>query len=163
MKTIYLIRHAKSSWDFPLLSDEERPLIEKGIKRTKKLGDYLKSKNIAPEIIFSSHANRAFNTAQIIAKKLNIPEANIKIDRKIYNSGIDEIFLIIFGLPEQFNSVMLFGHNPVFTNLVNYFSDEKIDNLPTSGFACIEIDTKNWNEILNTEVTNSYTIFPKKL
>jgi phosphohistidine phosphatase len=163
MKTLYFIRHAKSSWDFPQLSDEERPLTEKGIKKTKKIGDFMKSKNIFPEIFVTSHANRALHTAQIIAKKIDFPEKNIKIDRSIYSSGIDNIFSVIFGIPDNYNSAVLFGHNPAFTNLSNYFLDEKIDNLPTSGFICVEFESDSWNEIINIKPINSYAIFPKNL
>jgi phosphohistidine phosphatase len=163
MKTLYFIRHAKSSWDFPQLADDERPLTEKGIKRTKKLGSYLGINEILPELIISSYANRAFHTAQIIAKKIGFPEKDIKIDRSIYSSSIDNIFSIIFGIPDNYNSVMLFGHNPTFTNLANYFIENKIENLPTSGFVSIEFETENWNEITNCKIKNTNVIFPKEL
>jgi phosphohistidine phosphatase len=163
MKTLYLIRHAKSSWDFPQLVDDERPLTEKGIKRTKKLGDYLVNNEILPEIFISSHANRAFHTAQIIAKKIGFPEKNIIIERSIYSAGIDNIFSVIFGITDNYNSVMLFGHNPAFTNLANYFFENKIDNLPTSGYVCIEFDTENWNEITNSKIIKTTVIFPKEI
>lgn len=163
MKTLYFIRHAKSTWDFPQLSDDERPLTEKGIKRTKKLGVFLNNKEILPDILISSHANRAFHTAQIIAKKIGFPEKNIKIDRSMYSSGIDNVFSIIFGITDNYNSAMLFGHNPTFTNLANYFLEEKIDNLPTSGFVCLQFETDNWNEIVNTKISNGYVIIAKNL
>lgn len=163
MKTLYFIRHAKSSWDFPQLADDERPLTEKGIKRTKKLGSYLGNNEILPELIISSYANRAFHTAQIIAKKIGFPEKDIKIDRSIYSSSIDNIFSIIFGISDNYNSIMLFGHNPTFTNLANYFIENKIENLPTSGFVSIEFETENWNEITNCKIKNTTVIFPKEL
>lgn len=163
MKTLYFIRHAKSSWDFPQLADDERPLTEKGIKRTKKLGSYLGNNEILPELIISSYANRAFHTAQIIAKKIGFPEKDIKIDRSIYSSSIDNIFSIIFGISDNYNSIMLFGHNPTFTNLANYFIENKIENLPTSGFVSIEFETENWNEIANCKIKNTTVIFPKEL
>jgi phosphohistidine phosphatase len=163
MKTLYFIRHAKSSWDYPQLSDDERPLTDSGIKRTKKLGIYLNEKEVLPELIISSHANRAFHTAQIIAKKINFPVKNIKVERSIYSSGIDNIFSVIYGISDDYNSVMLFGHNPTFTNLANYFLNDKIENLPTSGFVCVEFETEHWNEIVNSKIKDSYVVFPKKL
>ncbi|NVN94951.1 MAG: histidine phosphatase family protein [Bacteroidetes bacterium] len=163
MKTLYLIRHAKSSWDFTQLTDEERPLIEKGIKRAKKIGKYLKEKNIKADLIISSHAIRAIHTAQIIAKKINYPEENIIIDKKIYASGIDNLFDTIFGIPNDFNCVILFGHNPTFTNIANYFLDIKIDNLPTSGLICVKFETDEWNEIIHAKKLENYVIFPKEL
>ncbi len=163
MKSLYIIRHAKSSWDFTELSDEERPLIEKGMKRAKKIGNYLKDNNVKADIIISSHANRAFQTAQIIAKKIDYPQEKIKIDKKIYGTGIDNLFNTIFGISNDFKCAFLFGHNPTFTNIANYFLDERIDNLPTAGLVCVEFDTDNWNEIVNAIKLNNYVIFPKEL
>jgi phosphohistidine phosphatase len=163
MKTLYFIRHAKSSWDFPELSDEERPLIEIGIKRTKKIGNFLAENNVKADIIISSHAVRALQTAKIIAKKINYPESNIIIDNKIYGSGIDRLFTTIYGISNEYNTAILFGHNPTFTNIANYFLDEKINNLPTSGLVCVEFDTDEWNTIVNVSRLNSFVIRPKEL
>jgi len=163
MKALYIIRHAKSSWDYPQLSDEERPLNEKGIKRSNKLGNFLKSKDVLPDIMISSHANRAFHTAQLIAKKINFPEKNIIIDRSIYSSSVDNIFSIIFGISDNYNSVIMIGHNPTFTNFSNYFLDDKIDNLPTSGMVYFEFETDNWNEIITSTKLKNYLILPKEL
>ena len=163
MKSLYLIRHGKSSWDFPELSDEERPLIEKGIKRAKKIGKYLRNNNIKTDIIISSHANRAYETAQIIAKKIDYPQEKIIIDKKIYGSGIDNLFSIIFGIPNNYNCAILVGHNPTFTNFSNYFLEDKIDNLPTSGMVYVEFETDKWNEIVTSPKLKSYVIRPKEL
>ncbi|MFZ4739579.1 MAG: SixA phosphatase family protein [Bacteroidales bacterium] len=163
MKFLYFIRHGKSSWDFTQLTDEERPLIEKGIKRTKKIGNYLNKENIKADLIISSHANRAFNTAQIIAKKINYPQDKIIIDKKIYDLGIDNLFNTIFGISDEYNSVFIFGHNPTFTNIANYFLDEKIDNLPTSGLVCIEFETDKWNKIVTSPKLKNYMIRAKEL
>ncbi|MFZ4398943.1 MAG: SixA phosphatase family protein [Bacteroidales bacterium] len=163
MKTLYIIRHAKSSWEFTNLSDEERPLIEKGIKRSKKIGKYLKEQNVKADIIISSHANRALNTAQIIAKKINYPEEKILIDKKIYGTGIDNLFNTIYGIPNEYKCAIIFGHNPTFTNIANYFLDEKIDNLPTSGLVCVVFETDKWNEIATANNLENYIIRPKEL
>ncbi len=163
MKTIYFIRHAKSSWDFTELSDEERPLIDKGIKRAKKLGKYLREQNISTDMIISSHANRAFQTAQIIAKKINYPLDKIIIDKKIYGIGIDNLFDIIYGISDEYKTIILFGHNPTFTNIANYFLNEKIENLPPSGMVCIEFETDQWNNIVNAPKLKNYVILPKEL
>ena len=163
MKTLYLIRHAKSSWENSEHNDEERPLIEKGIKRAKKIGNYLKGKNVEADVIISSHANRALETAQIIAKKINYSKDKIIIDKKIYDSGIDNLFNIIYGTSNDYKCIILVGHNPTFTNIANYFLDEKIDNLPTAGLVCIEFETNQWNEIVNATKLKNYVIRPKEL
>jgi phosphohistidine phosphatase len=163
MKTIYFIRHAKSSWDFTELTDEERPLIEKGIKRAKKLGKYLREQNVNTDLIISSHATRAFETAQIIANKINYPPDKIIIDKKIYRIGIDNLFDTIFGISDEYSNIIIFGHNPTFTNIANYFLDEKIENLPPSGLVCIEFETDQWNKIINAPKLKNYVILPKEL
>jgi phosphohistidine phosphatase len=123
----------------------------------------LKEKNINADVIISSHANRAFHTAQIIAKKINYPQEKIIIDKKIYDLGIDNLFNTIFGISDEYNTLILFGHNPTFTNIANYFLDEKIDNLPTSGLVCIEFETDKWNTIATSPKLKNYVIRPKEL
>ena len=135
----------------------------KGENKTKLAAENLLSKKVKVDLIISSHAIRAIHTAQIIAKKINYPEENIIIDKKIYASGIDNLFDTIFGIPNDFNCVILFGHNPTFTNIANYFLDIKIDNLPTSGLICVKFETDEWNEIIHAKKLENYVIFPKEL
>ncbi|MCX6229965.1 MAG: histidine phosphatase family protein [Bacteroidetes bacterium] len=163
MKTLYFIRHAKSSWDYPELSDEERPLIEKGIKRTSKIAHYLAENNVIADIIISSHAERALQTAKIIAKKINYQDNKIIIDKNIYGTNIDRLFTTIFSISNEYHTAIIFGHNPTFTNIANYFLDEKIDNLPTSGLVCVEFDTDEWNTIVNVSRLKCFVIRPKEL
>ncbi|MBI9037851.1 MAG: histidine phosphatase family protein [Bacteroidales bacterium] len=151
MKTIFIVRHGKSSWDFPELSDKKRPLLKKGINRTKKIGKYLSDNNIKVDLIISSPAVRAFETARIIAKEINYPKEKIEINNSIYESNEENILVIIESLPNEINSIMIFGHNPAFTYFSNYFLEDKLDWLPTSGTVSISFQTDDWMKIVSAK------------
>ena len=163
MKTIYLMRHAKSTWEFPELKDEERPLVEKGIKRTKKIIKFLNVKNVKPDVIISSHAVRAQETAKIMAKGLDSPLNEIVIDEKIYESNIENLFNVVYGIPDDKNTMIMIGHNPTITNFANYFLAEYVDYMPTSGVVCVEFETDKWNEIVVAKKQTRFIIYPKML
>jgi phosphohistidine phosphatase len=161
MKTVYIVRHAKSSWKEIDLTDEQRPLLEKGKKRTKKVIDFLHEKNIRVDYIISSHAVRALETAKILAHALNYPIDNIKIDRHIYFTNGERLFDQFFDLSDKLNSVMIVGHNPAFTDFVNHFLDPMIENLPTSGIVSISFKTDRWEEIPTAKFKVNFTVYPK--
>ena len=163
MKTIYIVRHAKSSWNTIDLPDEQRPLLEKGKKRTKKVIDYLLENNIKVDYIISSHAVRALETAKIMAHALKYPVENIKIDPQIYFSNGDSIMNQFYDLPDRFDSVMIVGHNPTLTDFVNYFLKSPIDNLPTSGVASFSFDTDKWEKVPVADRKTNFILFPKEL
>lgn len=163
MKTLYLIRHAKASWEMPGVSDADRPLIPKGIKRTALVLDFLKERGTTADLIMSSPAVRAYETAKIIAAGLNYPAGKIKTDRKIYDGYYDRILDLIYGTPNNINSLMIFGHNPTITNLANLFLHPGIDNMPTSCVVCLSFDTGKWEEIPSAEPKQEFVVFPKNL
>ncbi len=163
MKTLYIIRHAKSSWDFPQLSDEERPLLEKGIRRTLKSIYFLKQQNVFPDLMISSHAKRAFETTLLMAKGLDYPVEKIITEPTFYSNSAEEMIDFIFGLPDDKQHVFMVGHNPTFTNLANEFLSNKIDFLPTSAIVAISFDVNNWNEIIDSKHKLVFTVYPKKL
>jgi len=132
MKTLYIVRHAKSSWKYPELPDDERPLLEKGKKRTKRVIDYLLEKKVKVDYIISSHAVRAYDTAKILAHALNYKTDEIKVDHEIYYADSDKLFNQFYDLPDRYDSIMIVGHNPAFTNFSNCFAVPNIDWLPTS-------------------------------
>lgn len=163
MKTLYLVRHAKSSWDYPDLSDEERPLLEKGKKRTKKMIDYLLSTNAQMELIISSHAVRARRTAEILAHAFRYPANQIKIDHLIYEGGERQMDNQFFDVPKKVNHLWIIGHNPTITNFANRFLDDKIDYLQTSGVVSIQFDTDTWEDIHEVNSTLNFIMYPRKL
>ena len=163
MKTIYIVRHAKSSWNMIDIPDEQRPLLEKGKKRIKKVIDYLHEKHIKVDYIISSHAVRAHETAKILAHALKYPIENIKIDSKIYHGNGDDILNQFYDLPDRFDSVMIVGHNPSLTDFVNIFLKSPIDNLPTSGVVSFTFDTDKWEKVVNAGRKTNFILFPKEL
>ncbi len=163
MKTLYLVRHAKSSWDNSEQSDLERPLLEKGKKRTKRMIDYLLSKNVKIDLMISSHATRAKATAKILAHAFQHPADRIKIDRLIYEGSEQQIANQFFDLSNDINNLWIIGHNPTITNFANLFLDNKLDYLQTSGVVCINFHTDNWEDVLQAEHTTGFVMYPRKL
>jgi phosphohistidine phosphatase len=163
MKTLYLVRHAKSSWDFPELPDVERPIIEKGINNTKKIVNELVEKKIKVDLLVCSHAKRAYDTAKIIAAGINYPIEKIEVSNHVYEVDRDEIFNIIFSQNDELNSLMIVGHNPTLTQFANLFLDEKIDLLPTSGVISINFETDKWIEVIKAKHKTNFMLFAKMM
>jgi phosphohistidine phosphatase len=163
MKTLYLIRHAKSSWEEPGVKDIDRPLMEKGIEKTQRVIDYFNQNNISTDLMISSPAVRAYATAKLIAKGIGYPVKNIKQETMIYEGYYDKILDVIYATPGEVNSLMIFGHNPTITHLANLFLDPGIDMLPTTGVVAISFDTDKWQKIHGTEPRKEFVIFPKML
>ncbi len=163
MKTLYLIRHAKSSWENPGLHDYERPLLEKGIKRTEKILQFLKNRKINPGIIVSSHTVRALETAKLIADGLGYPDNKISVESKLYFDGTDGIMNVVFALPNKKGSAIIIGHNPYITQFSNRFLIKKIEPMPTSGVVSIDFFTNKWNEVPLSEKNARFIIYPKDL
>lgn len=162
MKTLYIVRHAKSSWEYNL-PDDERPLIQKGIKRTIKVAGFLLDKNIKVDLLISSYAVRALETARIFASVLAYPEDMISISQQLYHGSTDQLYEELFKLPDSIESVMMFGHNPTFTSFANHFLVNKIDWMQTSGVVAISFKTEKWTEITSAKQKTQFVIFPKDL
>ena len=163
MKTIYVIRHAKSSWNMIDIPDEQRPLVEKGKKRTMRVIDYLNENHIKVDYIVTSHAVRAHETAKILAHALKYPIENIKIDPHIYHADGDAILNQFYDLPDRFDSVMIVGHNPSLTDFVNLFLDSPFENLPTSGLVSFSFDTDHWGKVPVSDRKTNFILFLKDM
>ena len=160
MKTFYLVRHAKSSWKNPDLSDKERPLNKRGKNDAPFIGKILSEKKIKPELIISSNAVRAKKTSYAIAKELDYDKDNIVLTDEIYEASSLELLNQVKQFSQDFNSVMLFGHNPALTSLHNYLTDHYIDNIPTCGVAGIEFQNQ-WSNIIEGSGKFLFFIYPK--
>jgi len=147
MKTLYLIRHAKSSWDFPDLTDEERPLNKRGKRDAPDMGQRLAEKGLFPDLMLSSPANRALTTCKVIADKLGYPEEAIETDERIYLANTHELLSIVRGIDNTWNTIYLFGHNPGFTDFANALTGSTILNVPTCGVFACSFDVKEWKHI----------------
>lgn len=163
MKTLYIVRHAKSSWENPEFDDIERPLLDKGIKKTSRVIEFLKSKKLKVDLIISSPAVRAYETAKLYAPTFAYDPAKIVINDNVYESSTDNLLDVLFELDNDVDSVMIVGHNPTFTDFANQFLDTKIDWLPTSGIVCINFHTNEWQKISITKKTKSFIVYPGML
>ncbi len=163
MKTLYLMRHAKASWEEPGVTDINRPLVPKGVKKTGLVVDFLLKHGATVDLYISSPAVRAYETAKIVAAGLNFPVNKIKTDRKIYDGYYDRILDLIYGTPDEVESLMIFGHNPTITQLANLFLHPGIDNMSTSCVVCLSFDTATWAEIPAAEAKQEFIVYPKML
>ena len=164
MKTLYLIRHAKSSWDDLDLTDIERPLNERGKKDAPRMGKRLKEKNIFPDVMWSSPATRALETCKVIAKILGFAEEKIRTDRRLYHADEDQLLKIVQEIQDQNDEeevVMLFGHNPGLTVFANLLLNEHIENIPTCGVVGSIITVKSWREATFGSGEMKFFDFPK--
>lgn len=160
MKSITLVRHGKSSWEFDV-SDALRPLKKRGINDAKMVANqYVKFVKL-PEIIYSSPAVRAFSTCKIFLEIFNLSEESVGVKEDLYDFGGESVINFIKGLPNNYDSVMLFGHNHAFTSIANIFGDKFIDNLPTSGLIKINFDISDWKDF--KQGTTEFIIIPKEL
>lgn len=149
MKTLYIIRHAKSSWDGSAVDDLDRPLNERGKLDAPRMGKRLKEKDIHPDIMLSSPAKRALSTGRRIAKILKYPKEAIATDRRLYHADEETILSVVQELKDKFNNVILFSHNPGLTDFVNTLINGEfdIDNVPTCGVVAFQFDVDSWKDI----------------
>jgi len=143
MKNLVLVRHAKSSWDYNV-SDENRPLANRGISDAHLVSREFKLQMFKPEKVFSSHANRALTTCKIFLENLNISDNFLIISDKLYDFGGSNVKDFIKTIDDRLNNVMIFGHNYAFTSISNSFGNTFIDNLPTCGLVWIQFDNNSW-------------------
>lgn len=160
-KKLFIVRHAKSSWSHPHLSDFERPLNERGINDAPEMGKRLLALEPNIDLILSSPANRAITTAREIALVLGIEPKDIKQNSDLYHAHASTMRKIISQTNDECQTIMLFGHNPGLTYLVEDLCDFDIDNLPTCGVCGIEFQVESWAEVLHKDGNKFFYDFPK--
>jgi phosphohistidine phosphatase len=161
MKTLHIVRHGKSTWDMPGISDLDRPLLEKGMSNAFLMGEILSKKYGKPGLIISSHANRALHTALLFARSMRVSMNVIQINEKLYESETSSVIEIVEETNSKIDHLVIVGHNPTFTDLANLFLPNRIDNIPTSGVVTLQFDSKDWDIIDKTPVFTEVE-FPKK-
>ncbi len=147
MKTLILFRHAKSSWE-NYNHDKAREILAIGKERTEKaatfLHNFLQENSILVDTFIASEAMRAQQTAKITTEIFN---THFEISSSLYTFSIFELESIIKSFPDKNNVITIFGHNNAFTDFINTFGNQPIDNLPTSGIAIISFETNSWKKI----------------
>lgn len=149
MKTLYIIRHAKSSWEDPEMDDADRPLNDRGKRDAPRMGKRLKEKEVTPHLMISSPAKRAFSTARRIAKVLDYKKKDIVKEKKLYHASDDELLKVIQGFNSKHEIIFMFGHNPGLTDFANSLRNDEheIDNIPTCGIIAFQFNVNAWKDI----------------
>jgi len=161
MKTLVIVRHAKSSWDQPVLSDHDRPLKKRGYKDAPVMGAVLADWGPPVDRMISSSAVRALETAEIIVQEMGLPLDEIQIEEDLYHASAAEILKIIEEQEDDLDGLMLFGHNPGMTDLVNILSDLDLYNLPTAGVVVLQYEVETWGNISQVDPAQVMIDFPK--
>jgi len=163
MKQLTLVRHAKSRWDPPELEDFYRPLNPRGVKNAFAMGDALAERDVFPDLIVTSPAVRAINTAIIIARKLDFPQQRIESNDRIYEASVEHLFQVIANTADNVQHLMLFGHNPSLTMLINRMKNKALDNLSTCGVYQLQLDIASWVDVRQTKGSKLLFLIPKDL
>ena len=159
MKTLYIVRHAKSSWAFDL-PDHDRPLGKRGRKDVTRMGNYLNQHQRKPEVLISSTASRAFYTALYLCDQMKIDEGKIKLSKDLYHAGVFEIISIIQKAP-RCDVLAIFGHNPGFTSACNVLANTEIDNIPTCGIVGVTFEIDKWSQLSEGSGNQLFYYYPK--
>jgi phosphohistidine phosphatase len=145
MKTLYILRHAKSSWPDTSLADFDRPLNERGLSAAPFIGEMMARQGIQPEVIISSPAKRAIHTAELV-KEASGSNTPVRYEERIYEASPQALKLVVAQIGEEFDSAMIVGHNPGIEGLIKYLTDRS-ERMPTASLAAISLDVGGWNEI----------------
>ena len=145
MKTLTLLRHAKSSWKNTGLSDRDRPLNKRGEKDAPEMGRRIDVAGVRPSLIVSSPAVRAWSTAKIVADILNYPTEFLQREKQLYLASLDDLLDVVVQQDEGFNNLMIVAHNPGLTDFANFLCPGLTNNLPTAGVVSVTIDQDSWN------------------
>lgn len=162
MKLLYLVRHAKSRKDIPGLTDSLRPLHPVGLKDAPVMARRLKASGFSPDLVISSPARRAFDTACIFARGLGYPKRKIKKISAVYQANIPELLKVIKTMDNPAENVIIVGHNPEFTELANYLARLSIKKIPTSGVVGIGFDVDSWATIGHNKGRRVFIDHPRK-
>ena len=162
MKTLTILRHAKSSWRNSGLSDHDRPLNKRGERDVPIMATRILQAGIRPSLILTSPAIRAWTTAKVIAEKISYPIEFLQRDERLYHAGVRRIIDILAEQDIGFNSIMIVGHNPGFTDFANYLVPGLTHNIPTCGVVSVTVDSDDWNLKANKDAELVTYDYPKK-
>jgi phosphohistidine phosphatase len=162
MKSLILVRHAKSSWDDPALSDFDRPLNERGRKDAPVMAKRLAATGIRPDLLVSSTARRALKTAEAFAAELDIPKQLVQQTESLYMAGPADFYRVIASLDDSAQTVALFSHNPGITDFANMLDVARIDHFPTCAVFGVRTDTRHWKDFESARKSFWFFDFPKK-
>ena len=162
MKSLYIIRHAKSSWGDFSLPDIERPLNERGKNDAPMMAQRLLDKKIVIDVFLSSPATRALKTCKLFCKEYKRKEDSIIIQNDLYHASVDAFYKVIDTIDNKFKSAAIFSHNPGITEFVNSFGlNVKIDNMPTCAVFGLKLLSDNWEDFKKADKVFDFFQYPK--
>lgn len=162
MKTLIVIRHAKSSWDDAAQADFDRPLNKRGLRDAPFMGSVLRFREALPDWIVTSPARRALETAQHISRETGYDLEAIDIRRSLYLPELSTLMETIQGLDDDWDRVYLIGHNPEHSNLVERLTGKETGELPTCGMAAIEFKVDSWAHVMAGSGRLAWLDYPKR-
>jgi len=162
MKELYLVRHAKSSWKSKAVSDFERPLNKRGKRDAPFMAKLIREQKIKPDLIISSPSNRALTTAKIFSEQMGYPFEDLLLETKLYEASSSEILEVLRNINSTIDSVMIFAHNPGLTDLANFLSNDRFENIPTCGIVSLHFDDDLWQELDGNSCRFLFFEYPKK-
>ena len=162
LRRLYIIRHAKSSWDHPGLEDIDRPLASRGIRNAKDMAGRLQKAGLIPQLLFTSPANRALNTALLMSRKWKMDPEQLQVHEHLYDAYVSEIQKVVARAPGHITDLAIYGHNPSFTAYANTFLGFHLDNLPTAGVVVASLESDSWEGIGRDHVKETHVDYPKR-
>lgn len=160
MKRLILVRHGKSSWKYDV-ADDKRPLKKRGFEDGDLIAGAFEKFYSPPVIIWTSPAVRALETANIFKEKLKVADAHFEIKSPLYTFNKEDLLNQIKSCKDNVDNLMVFGHNPAMTMLVNDLGDKNFENIPTTGLTIIDFETETWKDVKKGNTI--LNLFPKNL
>ena len=164
MKELFLIRHAKSDWDKADLKDIDRPLKGRGVRDAMMMGNYIaRHYTRKPDLILTSPACRAFHTAMLYCRSMDLSCETLVVRKALYLASYNDLHNQIRKTPAGVDILGVVAHNPGITDLANFFLEESIHNIPTSGFVYMAFDAGAWEEVKADTMVKYDFHYPREL
>ena len=161
MKTLILVRHAKSDWGDPALSDIDRPLNNRGKKDAPEMAKRLKERKLDVDAFITSPAKRARKTASVFFKEFDLKKERLIEEPELYGASENEFYKVIGNVKDKYDCIGLFSHNPGLTDFANRLTETRVDNIPTTGIFAVQADCKSWSEFREAKKEFLFFDYPK--
>ncbi|HZF65990.1 MAG TPA: histidine phosphatase family protein [Chitinophagaceae bacterium] len=161
MKTLILVRHAKSSWDTTGIDDFDRPLNERGKKDAPEMAKRLRKRRISIDLFLSSPAKRALKTAECFADEFKLAKTKVSFVDQLYHASVATFVKVVDEISDRFSCAIMFSHNPGITDYANSLTNVHIDNIPTCGIFAVQADVNSWSAFNKSEKFFLFFDYPK--
>ena len=161
--TLYIVRHAKAEDRATFMADHDRQLTPDGVMAAARMGRYLRTQAINPDVIVSSTAARAADTARVLAEQLGRNPAEIELDRSLFDGGLKAYLAVVNKQPSGVKSLMLVGHNPDVSYFAEFLTHQSIGSMSKGAVVAITFDDVNWAEVSGRTGSVAFEMAPKKL